>query len=143
MVDVSIAYNNFLLLFQVRKSNGVQTTASPCICHVAMRIHPSISAPTSFQLPPAPTSAFHSFPAERERGLAVVSDGRSLEKSLILVLDEFAGGERGLKRSERVEAGVSSQFHSGPSLAPSLRHRLLFSPSVLSPLTVAQIGQGF
>ena len=61
-----------------------------------------------------------------------MSDGRSLEKSLILVLDEFAGGERGLKRSERVEAGVSSQFHSGPSLPrSSLRHRLLFSPSVI------------
>ena len=75
---VIIRYNFY---FSALKSDACSGTEKP---------KPPASTPAKPK-PPAPTSAFHSFPAERERGLAVVSDGRSLEKSLILVLDEFAG----------------------------------------------------
>ena len=64
--------------------------------------------------------------------LATPTDSTSRQPDLrgtssrVLLLVEFAG------RNKRGVGGVSSQFHSGPSLPhSSLSHRLLFSPSII------------
>ena len=105
---------------------------SPCIYLPRRNAHPPIHQRL---LPPtsAPSNSIPFFPrCERKRigcccvCLSVGASGRSLEKSLILVvLDEFAGEDR------RGEASAVNFILFWTLSHSSLSHRLLFSPSII------------